>query len=338
MATEASKEAISKEITQENDFDKKDDNPFIELVNKKIRKTNKKNQRIIALKAQIKEKNSAINDDQARLLASEEGTSSLLKELEDLRSQMLKLIPKGSSSPRVSEPAKKKEKEKKKKETKKEKEAPSKASKAPAEKQPTPAPAQTVSHHEPTPVSAHESPKTTQESTPAPTPAPVTPAIAPVSVPEQKEEAKVEAKKEESPATAPKEKNHKESDKEIEESGEFSSAAEVRAEWKAQKDIYIQKYKQTFGTQQENKYVAVHKGILYGPCDTLQQLKEAQGGDKLPGAFLARVGHEDEQPVPRRQGTRGGFRGGRGRGGGSFRNGRGRGGRGRGNGNFEDRT
>lgn len=72
----------------------------------------------------------------------------------------------------------------------------------------------------------------------------------------------------------------------------------------------------------------------------MQQLKEAQGGEKLPGAFLARVGHEDEQPVPRRQG-RSGYRGGRGRGrairsilthvpGGGFRNGRGRGGRGRG--------
>lgn len=118
MATEASKESVSKENNHENDFDKKDDNPFIELVNKKIRKANKKMQRIVALKAQIKEKHASINEDQKILLASEEGTTTLLKELEDLRSQMLKLA---KESPQPAEAPKKKEKEKKKKETKKEK-------------------------------------------------------------------------------------------------------------------------------------------------------------------------------------------------------------------------
>lgn len=330
MATEASKESVSKENNHENDFDKKDDNPFIELVNKKIRKANKKMQRIVALKAQIKEKHASINEDQKILLASEEGTTTLLKELEDLRSQMLKLA---KESPQPAEAPKKKEKEKKKKETKKEKEAPSKATKAqPAEKHTSPAPvsSQPASSQEQTPATAPEAPKPTQESTPAEAPAPVASQVAPVNPPvqEQKEEPKAESKKEESQASSSKEPEEKSSEKETEDSGEFSSAAEVRAEWKAQKDIYNAKYKHTLGPQQENKYIAVHKGVLYGPCDTLQQLKEAQGGEKLPGAFLARVGHEDEQPVPRRQG-RSGYRGGRGRGGG-FRNGRGRGGRGRG--------
>jgi len=83
----------------------------------------------------------------------------------------------------------------------------------------------------------------------------------------------------------------------------------------------MSKYKVQFGPEHEGKFIAVAKGTLYGPFDTLEQLKTAQGPEKSSQSFVARIGHEDDPPAKRfnnqRRGGRG--RGGRGRGrGGSF--------------------
>lgn len=292
----------NKEATSPKDANhatEKPENPFVVLVNKKIKKVSKKMQRITALEAQLastKEK-VQINEDQKKLLETKEATQQMLKEFEELKTQMLKLL---GETPAASKGEKKdsKKKDKPKKDKKKE------------TKESAPAPAKTT----PTPAT----------SAPQQTPAPVEPPKPAETQPVQ--ETKAEEKKEEAPApvqpTAEKSEEHgEEGEDEDEEEGEFADKEALRKEWAAQKEVYVQKYKNTLKPEDENKYIAVHKGVLYGPCDTLQQLKEAQGGQKLEGAFLARVGHEDEPPVRRTRGFRG-----RGRG---FR-GRGRGGRGRG--------
>jgi len=283
----------------------KPENPFVVLVNKKIKKVAKKMQRITALETQLassKEK-VQINEDQKKLLENKEATQTMMKEFEELRTQMLKLLgDQGKEAPgsgkAEKKDAKKKEKAKKKKEAKESAPAPAQAPSTSAP-QPTPAPTEPPKQAE---VPAHETkPVVAEEKKEEPSSAP-----APAQVNAHKEEEQGEGEEEED-----------------EEDGEFADKEALRKEWAAQKEIYVQKYKATLKPEDENKYVAVHKGVLYGPSDTLQQLKEAQGGQKLEGAFLARVGHEDEPPVRRTRGYRG-----RGRGG--FRGTRGRGGRGRG--------
>jgi len=89
----------------------------------------------------------------------------------------------------------------------------------------------------------------------------------------------------------------------------------VKKEWEVQKDIYMANYKPKFGPELEGKFIAVANGILYGPFGTLEEIKQAQGGEKIPGTFLARIGHEEDKPQRsnknyRGRGGRGGARGG----------------------------
>jgi hypothetical protein len=286
------KEGSPKEVKDQGE---KAENPFVALVTKKIKKASKKLQRITALEAQLKASKAAINEDQKKLLDSKEGTQTLFKEFEELKNQMLKLIQDQSKETTGKGDAEKKPKKPKKKKETKEAVAPAQPTQQAQQTPQVSTPQQPVSA--PAPV---ETPK--QEAQPAP-------------APETKKEQPGETKKEEDKTASitPTQSQEAEGEEGEEEGegegeGEFADREAVRKEWAAQKQIYIEKYKATLGSEHENKYIAVHKGILYGPCDNLQQLKEAQGGYKLPGAFLARVGHEDEPPV-RKLGGRGSFRG-----------------------------
>jgi len=289
----------NKEATSPKDANhaaEKQENPFVALVNKKIKKVSKKIQRIAALESQLantKEK-VQINEDQKKVLENKEANLQMMKEFEELRTQMLKLLgvpaPGGKSEKKGDG---KKEKAKKKKETKQS---------APAPANPSQTPVTSTLQQVSAPV---EPPKQAEVHQPAhETKAPVSDEKKEVPTPVQQ-------------TSAPKQEDlGEEGEEEEEEEGEFTDKEALRKEWAAQKEIFVQKFKNTLKAEDENKYIAVHKVILYGPCDTLQQLKEAQGGQKLEGAFLARVGHEDEPPVRRTRGYRG-------RGRGSFRGGRG---------------
>jgi len=258
------------------------DNVFIEVVRKKIRKANKKMQRIAQLEESLKKSGAKINEDQKILLDSKETTLTLLKEFYDLQSQMTKLDEQAKGSVTVPD--------RKDREARKEK----KKQKAALESNQTNVSTPTVTKED-----SHGDEKRQDK-----------PQV-------QKENVKPEEKKHDEPKSQDHQSQHHNHEEQHDhghkkEEGENEHEGEARngkknPDWMVQKDIYVNKYKQQFGPEHENQFVAIVKGQLLGPYASIAELKKAHSDMNLSGAFYAKIGHEDE---PLEKGAKGRGRGG----------------------------
>jgi len=319
-----------------------------ELIRKKLRKEEKRMQRISALETTLASSKGGINEEQKLLLASKDFTLRLIREFQELQIGVSKILDerkKGESNAPVSESKQtnsdvknnnKKAKNKKKTndnpngnvEITKSAPQPPKEATQQTHKTTTVDPNQNTSQSTPntsisptissnsnatpqstsTPTTTHTTSTPTNNSKPNTTPAPTQTNSGTRSTPQ-------------TPSNTNANNNSKIDSKE--ETGE-------KKEWMIQREIYNTTWKNSFAEEQKGKFIGVAKGKLFGPFDKLEELKTATGGGDKSEVFIARVGHEDEKP--KRSGSYRGRRGGRGQ----FNNGsRGRGGEGggsRGNG------
>jgi len=319
-----------------------------ELIRKKLRKEEKRMQRISALETTLASSKGGINEEQKLLLASKDFTLRLIREFQELQIGVSKILDerkKGESNAPVSESKQTnsdvKNNNKKAKNKKKTNDNPNgnveitKSAPQPKEatqqthktttvdpnqntSQPTPntSISPTISSNSNTTPQTTSTPTTpqttstpTNNSKPNPTPAPTQSNSAPRSSPQTQSNTNAN--------------NNSTKIDSKEETGE-------KKEWMIQRHIYNTNWKNSFADEQKGKFIGVAKGKLFGPFDKLEELKTATGGGDKSEVFIARVGHEDEKP--KRSGSYRGRRGGRGQ----FNNGsRGRGGEGggsRGNG------
>jgi len=267
---------------EQSKAEKVSDNAFIEVVRKKIRKANKKMQRITALEASLKTSGAKINEEQKILLDSKETTTMLLKEFYDLQTQMTKIDEQTKGSVTGSDRKDREARKEKKKQKELESNNPNTSN-----------------------------PVVTKEDSYGDEKRQDKPQV-------QKENVKSEEKKQDEPKHQDQSQHHNQREGEHgqkregehEQEGETKNGREKKnQEWVVQKEIYVNKYKQNFGPEQENQFVAIIKGELIGPYMSIQDLKKAHGDVNLNGAFYAKIGHEDEPllkgPRPHQGGSRG---------------------------------
>eukprot|EP01114_Cavostelium_apophysatum_P021674 TRINITY_DN762_c0_g1_i2.p1 TRINITY_DN762_c0_g1~~TRINITY_DN762_c0_g1_i2.p1 ORF type:complete len:312 (-),score=102.68 TRINITY_DN762_c0_g1_i2:136-1071(-) len=259
------------------------DQQFLELVRKKLRNVSKKMQKIQALEAALqKDPNTKIEPEQKTLLDGKPVTLQLQKEFTDLQSQMIRLITEGE---------------------RKEKAAASGSESTAGEQKPQ----RDKKQRERKPKNANQTGTPANQNQPA------------SQNQNQEQTGSTTSQDQQKPAQAPKadtQNNQNKSEKAATQTGTANAEPKAKKEWEYQKDIYLEKYKQQFGPEHQGKFIAVDKGELFGPCNTLEELKQLQGERKNPGSFVARIGSEDDPPKrSRARGGRGGGRGGFGRGG-----------------------
>jgi len=254
---------------------------FLELVRRKLRKANKKMQRITALEASLASSKAKVNEEQKQLLASKDTTSLLVKEFSDLQTQMLKLIDeKKEVQPAATTPV---TEEKKERPLRKKKAAASANASTPSTESPAVGEALTQD----TPVVQATSSDSTQQSAESSTQSTDQAAQPSTSQPQDGVSSNQRGERPPKP----------------------------KREWEFQKDIYLAQFKQTFTAEHDGKFVAVAKGALIGPFDTQEELVQAVGGGdrKDPSVYLAQIGNEDKNPIKRSSsGRRSGPRGDRG--------------------------
>lgn len=266
------------------------DQQFLELVRRKLRKANKKMQRIAALEATLSSSKANVNEEQKKLLASKETTSLLIKEFTELQNQMTALLnekKEGSvqvESVDASNAA---------------------APEAAATKQHRPARKDRKRKEKPAPATTQDSSNTNSD----------------VASSDNKQEVNEQG-------TANGSGDHKNdahpqgdnsANSHNQQGNRGDKPPKQKKEWEVQRDVYNSQFKSTFTEAQQGKFVGVCKGSLIGPFDTQEELAAAAGGDKKdPGMYLAQIGNEEKNPIKRGgqrrgSGSRNGGRGGSGR-------------------------
>jgi len=224
------------------------DQQFLELVRRKLRKVNKKMQRITQLEQNLKTSKAESNNDQKQLLASKEMTLYLQKELSELQNQMLKIIgdkkestTEDASAASGSSETAQKDKKQRKKNNKQKADATSSENAESKVDNGDNATSQSTSSD-----STNQTTQADQSSTPAESS--TTPA-------QTNQEGSQQASTNDQTQDSSKAQR---SDR----------PPKAKKEWELQKDIYVAQFKQNFGAEHDGKYIAVKGGKLFGPYDT----------------------------------------------------------------------
>jgi len=313
LAKDSTSDIVSVNDNKENDIPKTlgKDQQIAELVRKRLRREEKRMQRIVALETTLNSSKGGINEEQKSLLASKDFTTKMIKEYAELQAAVNKILDEGKksvSNAPVSESTQAANKEtarNKRKNKKNQKPSSNDNSEKPTTAQQDQPPKETVkidevNQNKPQPNQTPQitPPQNTHQNSPPNTPPQQTiPASTANSNPNNNTNININSNTTTAPLNKPETPNS------TPQAAPSNNQEPERKEWMNQRDIYNAKFKTTFSEDQKGKFIGVVKGVLYGPFDKLEQLKTATGGGNKEEVFIARVGHEDE---PKRRGN---FRG-----------------------------